>query len=458
MDKKKIGIIAGVLAVILLIVVTTVVYRQGDHSGPTLTLMENYEAGYGEQVGLFDLVRAVSDESEYTVSITSGGEVSVDGRSTVFPRAGEETVEITAIDAHGNHTVKKTTVKVTDTKPPVIHAADRTVDLGDVVDLRTGVTAEDEMDGALTGSIQVDTSQVDEARPGVYPVIYTVSDHSGNVAVVRTALTIRNPEARSISLNRQNLVLDGNGHYQLTAQVEPRAWNGNVVWETSDPDVATVYNGLVTWTGRGSCTITATADGVSTECEVECSYVTVSSIRINKGNLELNYGENVELKARIIPTNWWGDVIWTSSDTTVASVENGTVHWQGQGECVITATADGRNSSCTVKCLEPQVDSVEIIEEEIVLDARQSYQITPVVSPQGWPGELVWTSSDPTVATVTDGLVRWTGAGTCVITASAGTATDSVTVTCEAAFLDGLLEGLFGDTAQSGNGEANNVG
>ena len=173
MDKKrKIGMIAGIAAVVLVISIIVFVYSSGDHGGPNLTLVNSYEANYGEEIGLYDLVRAVSDESEYTVSITNGGQISADGRSTVFFKAGNAAVEITAEDTGGHKTVKTVNVKVTDAKPPMIYAKDITISLGDRVDYRTGVTAEDEMDGNLTGKIQVDTSQIDETKAGVYPIIH----------------------------------------------------------------------------------------------------------------------------------------------------------------------------------------------------------------------------------------------------------------------------------------------
>ena len=453
MDKKKIGIIAGVIAVAALAALVTFFYRQGDHSGPSLTLREEVRVGYGQRVGLYDIVRSVADESAYDLRITAGGDVAQDGRSTVFSSAGGESVEITAEDEHGNRTVKSAVIQVTDEKPPVIYAKNLTVDVGEIVDYLNGVTAEDEMDGSLTNALKVDSSQVVTTKAGVYPVTYRVSDRSGNEAMVTTALTIRSPEARSVSLNRQNLSLDGNGHFQLSAQVEPAGWTGKIKWESSDTDVAVVSDGLVTWTGRGACTITATAGDVSAQCEVECGYVTVASIHLSRGSMELNFGESDRVRAYIVPSNWYGDVIWSSSDTTVASVSDGVVQWNGQGECVITATADGRNASCSVTCNEPTVQGVTILEEEIALDSGQTYQIIPQVLPEGWPGELVWTSSDPNVASVADGLVRWNGEGTCVITASAGPVSDSVTIICERPFLDGLLDGLFGTDSGRGTGE-----
>lgn len=445
MDKKKIGVIAGILVILIAVGVGVYLYSREDHSGPSVRVASGYEANYGERIGLFDLVTAVSDESEYSILITRGGQVSSDGRYTIFDAAGSVEVEITAEDEHGNTTVKTVPVEIKDAKPPIIYANHITIDLGDSVDYRTGVTAEDEMDGNLTSQIQVDTSQVDETKAGVYPVIYTVTDQAGNQAVLRTALTIHSPEAETVSLSRQSVSLDGNGHYQLSATVSPSAWSGTVEWSTSNPKVAVVSDGLISWVGTGSCTITARAEDVTAECQVECGYVTVSSIKLNQSSLTLDYQESAELSTKIIPSNWAGDVIWTSSDTTVAVVSDGEVTWAGQGECIITATADGRNASCTVTCNEPEIESVTIEEEEIDLSANGSYQIFPTVVPEEWPGELVWTSSNPEIATVTDGMVRWVSAGTCTITVTADEVTDSCVVNCaEQTTIGDILDGIFG--------------
>lgn len=445
MSKKKIGVIAGALAAIIAIAVAAYFYAQGDHSGPSVTVASDFQANYGQRIGLFDLVTAISDQSEYTVAITKGGQIAEDGRSTVFATAGNEEVEITAEDEYGHKTVKTVAVQVLDAKPPMISAKDITISVGDAIDYHTGVTAEDEMDGNLTSQIQVDTSQVDETRAGIYPVIYTVSDSSGNQAMVRVALTIQNPEAQEITLSQQTLSLEGNGHYQLAATVEPRAWTGRLQWSSSDESVAVVSDGLISWVGIGSCVITAQADDVTAQCQVTCGYVSVTSAKLDQIMLTLEYQETQTLSLKVVPSNWSGNVVWTSSDTTVATVDNGKVTWAGQGECVITASADGRTASCTVTCNEPVIESLEIEEEEINLSADGTYVIVPTILPEDWPGEIAWRSSDPSVATVENGQIRWIGAGTCTITATAGELTDSCTVICaERSTIGDLIDDLLG--------------
>ncbi|MCD8382388.1 MAG: Ig-like domain-containing protein [Clostridiales bacterium] len=449
MDKKKIGILIAVLVILIGLGAGVYIYSQGDHSGPNVTLVSDFETDYGETIGLYDLVRSVSDESAYEIAITSGGDVSSDGLSTVFEESGNYTVEITAVDEYENTTVKTAAVTILDSKPPTITASDITISLGDSVDYHTGVTATDEMDGNLTGQLQVDTSQVDETKAGVYPVIYTVTDSSGNEAVLRIALTIQNPEAKSVTLSQQSLSLDGNGHYQLTATVSPSNWTGSIVWTSSNTDVAVVSDGLVTWVGVGSCTITATAGNVSAQCQVTCGYVSVTSLKLSAGELELDYQESKQLTTTVIPSNWSGSVIWTTSDATVATVADGAVTWTGEGTCVITASADGRTASCTVTCNQPEIESIALEEESLTLAANKTYTLTPTIIPSDWTGDVVWSSSDTSVATVSGGVVTWVGEGTCTITVAAGECTDSVEVTCEAE--TSIWDEIFG----TGGGDEN---
>lgn len=430
MNKKKIGIIAGALAAIVVIGVAASFYAKGDHRGPSVTVASDFQIGYGERIGLFDLVTAVSDQSEYTIAITSGGQVAADGRSTVFDQAGSAQVEITAVDELGHRTVKTVDITITDEKPPMLLAKDLQVSLGDHIDYRSGVTAEDEMDGNLTSQIEIDTSGVDESKAGIYPVIYTVTDSAGNQAIVQTMVDIESPDAEYITLNQQTLTLAGNGHYQLSATVEPRAWAGKLQWTSSDESVAVVSDGLVTWVGYGSCTITAQAQDVSTQCQVTCGYVDLSVLYLSSGELTLEYEEVQELYTSAIPSNWNGTVTWTSSDPAVATVEDGQVAWAGAGECTITATAEGRSVSCTVICEEPEIESLTFVEDEINLSANGTYVITPLITPEVWTGEITWTSSDPNVATVEDGLVRWVAPGTCTITATAGECSATIQVNC----------------------------
>ena len=117
---------------------------------------------------------------------------------------------------------------------------------------------------------------------------------------------------------------------QLKSSVE------GVTWESSKTDVATVdANGLVTSVAVGSASITASKDGyrsgsITIKVDLEKIEVTASANSVVKG-------QTVTLTA-----NKEG-VTWSSSDTNVATVENGVVTGVNFGTATITASKDGFN-------------------------------------------------------------------------------------------------------------------
>ena len=117
---------------------------------------------------------------------------------------------------------------------------------------------------------------------------------------------------------------------QLKSSVE------GVTWESSKTDVATVdANGLVTSVAVGSASITASKDGyrsgsITIKVDLETIQVTASANSVVKG------------QTVTVTANKEG-VTWSSSDTNVATVENGTVTGVNFGTATITASKDGFN-------------------------------------------------------------------------------------------------------------------
>lgn len=72
-----------------------------------------------------------------------------------------------------------------------------------------------------------------------------------------------------ISLDKQTAeIMSIGGTTTLTATLTPIDTTDAVTWESSDSDVATVNNGVVTTTGVGTATITATCGNYSASCVV----------------------------------------------------------------------------------------------------------------------------------------------------------------------------------------------
>jgi len=76
------------------------------------------------------------------------------------------------------------------------------------------------------------------------------------------------------------------------------------------------------------------------------------------------------------------------------------------------------------------VESVTLNEETLSLEVGGTSTLEAAIMPEEATDKTVtWESSDPTVATVTDGTVTAVAAGEAVITATSGEASDSCTVT-----------------------------
>ena len=120
--------------------------------------------------------------------------------------------------------------------------------------------------------------------------------------------------------------------------------NKDVTWTTSDSDVAEVdENGVVTTKKVGTVTITATLKSDATV--TSSTTIAVEAVKVNKITitgytqeyLEVG-GNNVTLGTTIEPKDAVNkEIIWSSSNPEVATVENGVVTAVAQGTTTITA-------------------------------------------------------------------------------------------------------------------------
>ena len=172
----------------------------------------------------------------------------------------------------------------------------------------------------------------------------------------------------NVSLDKSSASVEVGSTVQLTATVEPSdASNKTVVWSTSNADVATVENGLVTGVADGTATITAkTVSGNKTAtCVVTVgdgqgeTSVSVTGVTLDKTAHSLDVGESVQLTASVIPayaTNQ--NVSWSASNEN-CTVENGLITAVAAGDCTITATTvdGGFTATCVVTVSEPAADA-----------------------------------------------------------------------------------------------------
>ena len=74
-----------------------------------------------------------------------------------------------------------------------------------------------------------------------------------------------------ITLSTNEVIFTGNGTQTIIATIEPTDTTDKVIWETSDANIATVDNGVVTAVFNGNAVITATCGDCSAICSVSIS-------------------------------------------------------------------------------------------------------------------------------------------------------------------------------------------
>ncbi len=265
--------------------------------------------------------------------------------------------------------------------------------------------------------------------PFQYVSIYKNTDYWKNFYQIYGVDAEGNVLATGITLNETSKLLNVNQAFLLTATVAPEiATNKTVTWSSSDTSIASVDSeGLVTAISPGTVDITATTtDGtnLSATCRITVVQL-VSSISLNKTSLSLVVNQTSQLTAAVYPSDATNPVlIWDSSDESIASVSSdGLVKAITEGTATITVTTtDGSNlsASCEVTVSIIPVTSLSLNKTSLTLDIDDTYQLTCTITPNNATYKtLSWTSSNPSVATVSsNGLVRPVSPGEVTITAT----------------------------------------
>jgi len=156
----------------------------------------------------------------------------------------------------------------------------------------------------------------------------------------------------SVSLNQATAEMVVGETISLSATVLPsNATEKTVTWASSNQSVATVAGGKVTAVSEGQSTITASAGGKSATCIVTVGKKTidVASVELNKTELSLTEGESETLIATVKPDDATDKTVtWSTSNNTIATVENGKVTAVKEGEASITARAGEEEATCKV--------------------------------------------------------------------------------------------------------------
>ena len=152
-------------------------------------------------------------------------------------------------------------------------------------------------------------------------------------------------------------------------------------------------------------------------------HVAVESVELNEHYLTLRVGEETPLIAFVYPSDATDQsVAWESDDQSVAAALSRDgfcdVYANGAGSTIVRVkTYDGGYiAECQVKVLPREVSDVVLSERYITLNIGDEYQLTAKVFPPDANQNLVWSSNNTSVATVSDGKITAIKAGKSTIT------------------------------------------
>ena len=172
-----------------------------------------------------------------------------------------------------------------------------------------------------------------------------------------------------ISLSETEIILRKGDVRSLSVTLAPSsATDQTVIWTSSNSNVVSVRDGLVTAVEVGGANVyVTTADGrkrAGCAVTVVPEYIPVESVMImdedganslNGGVLRMVEGDTYVAIAAVRPGDATNpNVSWMTSDPLVATVKNGTIKAVSAGSCTLTITSDAgdKTASCTVSVQE----------------------------------------------------------------------------------------------------------
>ena len=193
-----------------------------------------------------------------------------------------------------------------------------------------------------------------------------------------------------------------------------------VVYTSGDAAIATVdENGVITGVAEGETTITATVGELSASRTVSV-IIPVDSLTAEDISLHLADGA-APLTYVVTPEHFTGNLTFASADESIATVDAaGQVTPVAVGDTTVTVTApNGLTATAAVHVWDgPKALTLTPGKTEITTGGGTQIAVADEAGNEVAAESPTWTSSDESIATVTEGWVDVTGTGAVTITAS----------------------------------------
>jgi uncharacterized protein YjdB len=160
-------------------------------------------------------------------------------------------------------------------------------------------------------------------------------------------------EVSTITFASDELVLNVGNSTQIQTLISPNdADDKPLVWSSSDETVASVSDGKVKGISKGEAEITAmSSNGIKATCSIVVNDIEPTKITLNQTSIGMKVGDKNQITAKVTPPDASQEVTWSSSNTSVAYVDNnGNITALKAGYSNISCeTGNSLVSTCLVK-------------------------------------------------------------------------------------------------------------
>ena len=154
------------------------------------------------------------------------------------------------------------------------------------------------------------------------------------------------PKVENLTIDKTNVTFKPDQTERLNVTIEPNGVKAELVWQSSDENIVSVMDGVITGKKAGKATVKVFVkdqEGISAACEciVIKNDVDLETLDIVEDPVTLRPGGHQQLTVKCTPDDQNETISWSSSDETVAKVSpRGKVEAIKVGQVFIIAKSD----------------------------------------------------------------------------------------------------------------------
>lgn len=207
--------------------------------------------------------------------------------------------------------------------------------------------------------------------------VQTDNGHSDSETVRVTA------PAKSITLEKTNVTMYKGETFKINAEISPADSTNSLSYYCRYSGLSVSSDGTVTAKYTGDYEVKVSAGNVTTYCYIKVIDlpVIVTDVNMNTNSVKMKTGEVYTLSAEVLPSNATDkNITWSSTDDSVAEINNGVIRAVGAGKTVIKAeTSNGVYDYCEVTVTGVKSTNLSKIYVPELLDTKRDYIDVPVL-------------------------------------------------------------------------------